>query len=147
MIRLPAPDILRHWRSRVCHLSIPGGWQMRIPAVQAEGPFADAYLQYFLRQGLSFDRAQEQAAACIQDIFTAGFRASLLSSTFYWAKKYAELFPHTLQPAGSTDTFIVAGFQPALMQKHHVPGEYPGRDGLAQARTTLITMEEAYDAG
>lgn len=116
---------------------------MNIPDYSLEQAFEEAYVGWFLRDGLSLTRAQEAVRQAIQSHAEAGFRASLLASIVYYAKQYAKMYPERMRPAaGRRKTFTLAGYQPAVMQTVHVPG-YRQNGPIQVAKKLLMEMEDA----
>ena len=138
MIQLPAPDICRNWRGRGIKLFIPGGWLMNVPEfTEAEpAPFLSAYIRHFTStQSLSHAAAIKAANDALSEVAQYGFIHSLLCSVFYFGRLYCRWHPESLTPvAGKVNTFTPAGFEPAVAQKLHIPGQYTGRRGLKTQR-------------
>lgn len=134
MITQPAPDILRNWPDRGFKLLIPGGWIMRVPSYRVEGPYEDAYIDWYRRLGYSFERAQRSVQEAVQACASAGFRSSLFASILYYAKVYSRMYPEDLRPSvGKHNVFWLPGYRPEVMQSVHVPGYRPsGRQPLAK---------------
>lgn len=140
MIEVEAPDVCRHWHQRGIYLFIPGGWTMRVPVYRIEGEFEDAYIDWYRRLGLSFEKAQAKMKQGIQDTCGAGFRTSLLHSIVHYAKAYADMYPERMKPvAGRPKTFTLVGYDPEAMQAVHVPGYNPSK-GQPLAKKLLLEM-------
>lgn len=115
---------------------------MRVPVYRIEGPFEDAYIDFWRSRGLSFAKAQERTQRSIQDCAEAGFKDSLISSITYFARRYATMYPERMRPvAKQKKTFTLAGFDPEIMQTCHVPGFYPGKHPLPAVRRFLSEMQ------
>ena len=139
MISTPADDLRRHWPQKGIYLFIPGGWQMRMPELAVDEDYRQKCIRFFMRQGAT--RAEAQADALIQSTGIVGFKASLLSSVFYFCKMYCTMYPErmTLAPK-QRKTFIAVGYEPEVVQALHVPVRYPGKIGIQQAKKALMEM-------
>lgn len=115
---------------------------MNIPEYSIEADFEEAYTEWFLRDGISFAKAQEMMRQAVQTHAAGGFRASLLQSIMYYAKQYCEMYPERLRPAsGRKKTFVLQGYDPARMQTAHVPGFRAVHKETPAARRLLLAMK------
>ena len=144
MIQLPAPDLCRNWRGRSIKLLIPGGWLMNVPEFSETepAPFLAAYVRHFTsKEGLSHAAAIAAATKALHEVAQYGFVHSLLCSVFYFSKVYCKLHPERMQPVPKKrSTFQPVGFEPAVAQKLHIPGQYTGQRG---PKTQRMLMGEA----
>lgn len=141
MLQIEAPEIHRHWSERGIYLLIPGGWLMNVPEFTIEADFEEAYVEWFLRDGCSFAKAQEQMRQIVRKHNTACHRASLLQFITYYAKQYAILYPERMKPApGRPKTFVLHGYDPAEMQRAHVPGYRVPYKEQPVAKRLLLAM-------
>ena len=96
-------------------------------------------IQHFLRKGAT--KAQAMADELLLSTAHVGFRASLLSSIFYFGKLYCEMYPERMRPvAYQKKTFSPAGYRPEVIQRYHVPVRYPSKAGLVMAQKALMEM-------
>ena len=114
---------------------------MRLPTYRIEGPFEDAYIDWYRRLGMSFAKAQERVERSIQEHASVGFRASLTASLTYYAKVYSQMYPERMRPVGGRKkTFSLQGYDAEVMQTVHVPGYRPCGTS-PQARKLLMEMK------
>jgi len=115
---------------------------MNIPEYRIEEDFEEAYVGWFMRDGLSLLAAKQEVTEAIQEHAAAGFRASLLASIAYYARMYAKMYPERMKPvARKRKTFTLRGYKPEVMQTVHVPGYQKGGH-TALAKRILMEMEE-----
>jgi hypothetical protein len=146
LIEVKAPLLCRKWAERRIHLYIPGGWTMRVPSYRIEGEFEDAYIAWFRRTGLSFEKAEQAMKKAIQKHASTGFKSSLMKSVWHYARTYAEMYPERLKPAPCRKperAFVLEGYDPEIMQTVHVPGYMPPPGGQPLARKLLMEMGNA----
>lgn len=104
-------------------LTIPGGWLARVPILMdLDEQTKVVYGKFYQSQGAVPSVAETKVLEAMNSVFTKNWVRYLAISVRYWARKYAQRYPHNVYSNGT-----LRGFRPELMQNTYIPQSRTGK--------------------